>query len=97
MWPLAALTGFSHKMYGCFAGTKTSGRNHEVAVWRGSTVFQILLCDVANLIVLTGEKLGYFLHLLDFCFLKRTYLLKGLVNRAQCTITVISNGEDIFI
>ena len=30
---VAALTGFYYKkIYGCFAGTKKSGRNNEVAV-----------------------------------------------------------------
>ena len=37
---VAALTGFYYKkMYGHFAGTKNSGRNNELAVRRGSTVF----------------------------------------------------------
>ena len=38
MWPLAALTGsaaltgfYYREIYGCFAGTKKSGRNNEVA------------------------------------------------------------------
>ena len=38
---VAALTGFYYKeIYGCFAGTKKSGRNNEVAVRQGSTVFR---------------------------------------------------------
>ena len=37
---VVALTGFSYEeMYGRFAGTKKSGRNNEVVVRRGSTVF----------------------------------------------------------
>ena len=37
---VVALTGFSYEeMYGSFAGTKKSGRNEEVVVRRGSTVF----------------------------------------------------------
>ena len=44
---VVALMGFSYEeMYGHFAGTKKSGRNNEVVVRRGSTVFQsfILYC-----------------------------------------------------
>ena len=38
-----ALTGFSYEeMYGRFAGTKRSGRNNEVVVRRGSTVYNYL-------------------------------------------------------
>ena len=37
---VVALTGFSYEeMYGRFAGTKKSGRNNEVVVRRGSTVY----------------------------------------------------------
>ena len=44
---VVALRGFSYEeMYGRFAGTKKSGRNNEMVVRRGSTVFQsfILYC-----------------------------------------------------
>ena len=44
MWPLAALTEFSYKkMYERFIGTKKSGRNNEVGVRWGSTVFKFLI------------------------------------------------------
>ena len=47
---VAALTGFYYKkMYGHFAGTKKSGRNNEVAVRRGSTVFTTIQRDHAAL------------------------------------------------
>ena len=37
---VVALTGFSYEeMFGRFAGPKKSGRNNEVVVRRGSTVF----------------------------------------------------------
>ena len=48
---VVALTGcFYQKMYGRFAGSKKSGRNNEVVVWRGSTVApkispKYLTCD----------------------------------------------------
>ena len=48
---VVALTGcFYKKMYGRFAGSKKSGRNNEVVVWRGSTVApkispKYLTCD----------------------------------------------------
>ena len=40
---VVALTGFSYEeMYGRFAGTKKSGRNNEVVVRRGSTVYPMV-------------------------------------------------------
>ena len=41
---VVTLMGFSYEeMYGCFAGTKKSGRINKVVVRRGSTVLYIVV------------------------------------------------------